>query len=151
MGKLQYHLNPCSFFNNDQWLTIVECCFFLYHPNRYVNYNITHNFPQYYNITHFKPFTASHATVQWRQWYPVQYQSPKLTNSLLSPWPLSLGPHQEQPRLYTIASRKMRKEQTLAGHNYVWLSLVSLSVELECTHMMCSMFEHGSDSIVHKN
>ncbi len=114
MGKLQYQLNLCPFFNNDQWLTIVECCFLLYHPNRNVNYNITNVFPQYYIITHFEPFSASHATVQWRQWYPVQYQSPKLTNSLLSPWPLSLDPHQEQSRLYTIASRKVRKEQTLA-------------------------------------
>ena len=25
MGKLQYHLNLCPFFNNDQWLSIVEC------------------------------------------------------------------------------------------------------------------------------
>ena len=60
-------------------------------------------------------FESAGILIRLKQWYPIQYQSPKLTNSLLSPWPLSLDPHQEQPRHHTIASRKVRKEQTLAA------------------------------------
>ncbi len=41
-GKSLYHLIVCRFYNNDQWLTIVECMFLLYQPIRNVTYKITH-------------------------------------------------------------------------------------------------------------
>ncbi len=82
MGKLLYHLIVCRFYNNDQWLTIVECMFLLYQPIRNVTYKITHVLctillyhPIFYNINHFEPCSAGHATVSRRQWYPVAYWS----------------------------------------------------------------------------
>ena len=54
-GKLQYHLKVCPFFNNDQWLTIVECCFLLFQPNTNSNYNITRVFA---TILQYHPFFA---------------------------------------------------------------------------------------------
>ena len=42
MGKLLYHHIFCRFYNNDLWLTIVECMFLLYQPIRNVTYKITH-------------------------------------------------------------------------------------------------------------
>jgi hypothetical protein len=82
-GKLQY-LYVCHFYNNDQWLTILECTFLLYQPIRNVTYKSPQYFAQYYYITHlfcilrllyhpFEPCSAGHATVSRRQWYPVAY------------------------------------------------------------------------------
>ncbi len=33
-GKLQYHLNLCPLYNKNHWLTILECRFLIYQPNR---------------------------------------------------------------------------------------------------------------------
>ena len=116
-----YHLIVCRFYNNDQWLTIVECMFLLYQPIRNVTYKITPVLctillyhPIFYNINHFEPCSAGHATVSRRQWYPIAYWPSKLTNRVLSPWPLSFHSHQEWPRLQAMASRMVREEQTLA-------------------------------------
>jgi hypothetical protein len=75
-GKLLYHHIVCRFYNNYQWLTIVECMFLLYQPIRNVTYKITPVLCTillyhliFYNINHFEPWSAGHATVSQRQWY----------------------------------------------------------------------------------
>jgi hypothetical protein len=64
------------------------------------------------------PFGASQcrpSAVSRRHWYPIEFWSSKLTNRLLSPWPLSLQCHCERPHLQANASQLMHEEQTLAA------------------------------------
>ena len=81
-------------------------------------------FSPYWALHHPFPICcADHASVSQRQWYPVQYPSTKLTNSLLSPWPLSRHFEQQQPRL--------------------------LFIKLKCSDVMCLMVKYEFDSSVH--
>ena len=90
---------------------------------------------------------AGHATVSRRQWYPVQYPSTKLTNSLLSPWPLSCHFEQQQPRLQAMASNIVHKWEILAAVIIIFLTAFCFALhQLKWSEVMCLMVEYEFDS-----
>ncbi len=101
--------------------------------------------PKYNNITllictHFEPSGTGHATVSQRQWYP-------LTNCLLSNMDniSSLSSTTNLPPSYCIKKSAWGTNMS-NSQNYVCQYSVSLSIELECTQMMCLKFECRADS-----
>lgn len=145
MPKWQYHLNvSCSFNNNDQWLTLLECPFLEFHPNKNVTYNITRIVDT--TLVQYHPINLHILNIARILHYPCwafECQPPCLCfmETVVPHILLITKTHHEHPFTMTIISslssrtasppichikKSAQGTKISSSHNYVWQYIVSL-------------------------